>query len=67
MKDYLGNDLDVGDIVIYFEEHYRVFTTGFIRKINAVKLTLEEINPRHPYWKRKAFREPQCVIKKNKL
>jgi hypothetical protein len=33
MKDYLKQELQVGDVVIYYRNHYRNFKTGRIVKI----------------------------------
>lgn len=40
MRDYLGNELKVGDKVIFMQINYRCFTRGEILKLGEKKATL---------------------------
>lgn len=41
-KDFLGNELNVGDEVAYFSPHYRTFQRGNITKISPKVLYIEK-------------------------
>lgn len=61
MKDFLGNELSVGDTVVAIEKQYRNFKKARIIKIMNVKLTVE-------YTQYNGYKEsytitPDCCIK----
>ncbi len=59
MKDFLKQDLQVGDVVIYFSTSYREFKVNRIVKITECFVFIDE-----GYAWRKPFKQPgQQVIK----
>jgi hypothetical protein len=46
MKDYLGQELQVGDLVIYYVGQYREFATNKIVKITNHFVFIDEGDPR---------------------
>ena len=42
MKDYLGQELQVGDVVIYYSNGYRNFKTGRIFKITKCFVFIDD-------------------------
>jgi hypothetical protein len=46
MKDFLGNELKVGDTVIFIEPNYRNFQKGKIFKITEKTIFISWRNPR---------------------
>lgn len=59
MKDYLGQELNVGDVVIYYCNHYRNFKTNRISKITKCYVFIDEGYT----WRGPFKQEPQQVIK----
>lgn len=61
MKDFFGQELTVGDEVIFIESAYRHYRKGTITKISDVKCTIAHTNK----WNRNvlAMREGVDVIK----
>ena len=47
MLDFLGNELQVGDRVIYIEKDYREFNFGIVTKINNKKIQIDHCCPRY--------------------
>lgn len=56
MKDFLGNELTVGDPVIIIQNSYRKFQWGIIQKIGASKVTVVGLSVNPDRW-------PSDVIK----
>ena len=40
MKDFIGNELNVGDFVCYMDIGYRTLSAGVIKKVNNKKSTI---------------------------
>jgi hypothetical protein len=59
MKDYLGQELQVGDLVIYYVGQYREFATNKIVKITNHFVFIDEGNP----WSRPFKQSGKQVIK----
>lgn len=53
MKDYLGQELQVGDVVIYYSNGYRIFAKGRIIKITKCFVFIDDGNK----WRGQGFRQ----------
>jgi hypothetical protein len=66
MTDYLGNELSVGDKVVYSQLGYRNFKTGKIVKITNCFCMIENLQYQSGFRDRKTIKqEPQQLIKIN--
>jgi hypothetical protein len=68
MKDFLGNELNVGDEVVFTPPKYKNFCLGTIVKIATKQLAIEYINTWN-YGKDNTktdikYEYPCCVVKK---
>jgi len=55
MNDYFGNELRVGDKVLFISPYHKDFWTSNIKKINKVKLSLTDGSIRKPHLVVKIF------------
>lgn len=44
MKDYLGNEIEIGDTVVFCAPHYRFLTKGIVIKETPQKIVIEYSN-----------------------
>ena len=62
--DYLGQELHVGDTVVFEELKYRHFETGIIAKITPKKVRIEYTSKKWGYESEYVtYQEPKQVIK----
>ena len=70
-KDYLGNEIQVGDRVIFTRLNYREFTEGTILKITPQKVLIDEdveYDPEYPDYNVKTYQfHHQVIIKSRSL
>ena len=63
MKDFLGNELNVGDEVAYISGSYKEFGRGIIEKIGKKMLTIPRPEGQSHYTQQGILRYPEQVIK----
>jgi hypothetical protein len=57
-KDFLGNDINVGDEVVYMRVGYRSLHKGFIMRITARLVFMHhQKNPDRYYWDKQAHNQ----------
>ena len=60
-KDYLGNELNEGDIVVYSSKNNRILSKGKIEKINNKQITIIMLDYNENVIDNKIRQEPQLV------
>lgn len=61
MKDYFGNELQIGDKIVMIEPNYRNFVTGKILKFTPKNIQVEYISSTgYPH---NILQQPQQLIK----
>jgi hypothetical protein len=68
MKDFLGNQLEVGDEVVFIVPGYRELTRGIITKFTKCFVFIEKHNPNQirAAWQETIKQTPEQLVKINK-
>jgi predicted Mrr-cat superfamily restriction endonuclease len=64
MKDYLGNEINLGDEVILVKPSYREFVIGIVTKITDKTAFIDYMHQGH---KRDCKQSPEQIIVKRKI
>lgn len=63
MKDFLGNDINVGDNIVLIMPNYRSLTKGVVKSMSAKMIVVEHDHPNISNHKTETKQFPEQVIK----